>query len=75
LWFSDKEDYTRIGSGDTVEVVGLTGLFSGEPTSLKVRVTPRKGDQFEIPVSHTMSPEQLKWLKAGSALNYIRSRL
>lgn len=74
LWFSDPSDYGRIGSGDVVETVGIQDLILGDMNvDLKLRVTPRVGSAFMISVKHTMSEDQVKWLKAGSALNYIRS--
>ncbi|EPT04170.1 hypothetical protein FOMPIDRAFT_154300 [Fomitopsis schrenkii] len=76
LWFADKADYARIGSGDVVETIGLTDLLNGAPdATIKLRVARRNGDVFEIPTKHTMSSDQLKWLRAGSALNYIRSQV
>lgn len=73
LWFVDKADYARIGAGDVVETIGLEDLLNGKdrPT-ITIRVTKRNGETFEIPTSHTMSADQLKWLAAGSALNHIR---
>jgi len=57
-----------------LETVGLTEVFAGEPgASIKIKVTKRDGSVFEILTKHTMSVGQLEWLKAGSALNYIRS--
>ncbi|PPQ69063.1 hypothetical protein CVT25_004239, partial [Psilocybe cyanescens] len=74
LWFVDKSDYTRIGSGDVLETVGLSDVFAGNPdASVRVKVTKLDGTVFEIATKHTMSADQLNWLKAGSALNYIRS--
>lgn len=76
VWFADKADYGRIGSGDIVETNGLAALLEGDANAaLTVKVTKRTGETFEIPVKHTMSSDQLKWLRAGSALNYIRSQL
>lgn len=76
LWFADKSDYSRIGSGDVVQTVGLAELLRGdEHAAIKIKVTPRNGEVFEIPLQHTMSADQLKWLQAGSALNYIQSQL
>lgn len=76
VWFTDKNDYSRIDAGDVVETVGLTDLLNGVPdASIKLRVTKRNGDVFEVATKHTMSSDQLKWLRAGSALNHIRSQV
>jgi homoaconitase len=76
LWFADKNDYGRIGSGAAVETIGVSDLFAGKPgATVRVKVTPVGGESFEIMTKHTMSSDQLKWLRAGSALNYIRSQL
>ncbi|KAH9944534.1 aconitate hydratase [Epithele typhae] len=76
LWFADKADYDRIGSGDVVETVGFSDLLEGMPdANIRLRVTRKGGETFEVLVKHTMSTDQLKWLRAGSALNYIRSQI
>ncbi|KAH7344474.1 aconitate hydratase [Rhizoctonia solani] len=74
LWFADKADYGKIKSGDRVETVGLAQVVIGHPDAqITLRVTPRDGGApFDIATKHTMSVDQLKWLQAGSALNYIR---
>jgi len=76
LWFANTTDYDRIGSGDVVETLGLENLLNGVPSAtIKLKVTRRDGKILEIPTKHTMSSDQLDWLKAGSALNFIRSQL
>ncbi|KAJ7139865.1 aconitate hydratase [Mycena epipterygia] len=76
LWFADKADYSRIGSGDVFETIGLSELLKGTPgAEIKLKVTKRGGEVFEIQTKHTMSADQLKWLEAGSALNHIRSQM
>ncbi|KAJ6519567.1 aconitase family-domain-containing protein [Mycena sanguinolenta] len=75
LWFADKADYARIGSGDVVETIGLSELLEGKDAQIKLKVTKLDGQVFEIETKHTMSADQLKWLKAGSALNHIRSQM
>ncbi|KAF5368591.1 hypothetical protein D9758_002406 [Tetrapyrgos nigripes] len=76
LWFVDKADYSRIASGDVLETIGLADLLQGNPNAqISIKVTTRAGEVFEIPTRHTMSADQLKWLRAGSALNYIRSQM
>ncbi|KIY45380.1 aconitate hydratase [Fistulina hepatica ATCC 64428] len=74
LWFANKDDYPKIGSGDTIETVGLANLLNGDTEAMiRLNVTKRDGTVLEIPTKHTMSTDQLRWLKAGSALNHIRS--
>ena len=75
LWFFDKSDYSKIGSGDVLETIGLADVLTGKPDGvIKVKVTKPDNSTFEIPTRHTLSSDQLKWLRAGSALNYIRSK-
>ncbi|KAF5377567.1 hypothetical protein D9615_005222 [Tricholomella constricta] len=76
LWFADKADYERIGSGDVLETDGLAETLRGVlDSTIKIRVTKLNGEVFEIDTKHTMSSDQLKWLEAGSALNHIRSQM
>ena len=76
LWFTDKGDYSRIGSGDILETEGLADLLEGNPEAvIAIKVSKPDGEVFRVSTQHTMSTDQVKWLRAGSALNYIRSRL
>ena len=76
LWFADKNDYDRIGSGAAIESIGVHDLLSGNTdATVRVRVTTSTGESFEVATKHTMSSDQLKWLRAGSALNHIRAQL
>ncbi|KAJ7130100.1 aconitase family-domain-containing protein [Mycena crocata] len=76
LWFADKDDYSRIGSGDTLETIGMKELRQGIPgAEIKLKVTKLNGKAFEIQTKHTMSADQIKWFEAGSALNHIRSQM
>ena len=76
LWFANKDDYTRIGAGDVVETQGVADLLQGKPgAEVTISVTKADGETFQIPTKHTLSADQLNWLRAGSALNYIRSQM
>ncbi|KAF7310693.1 PH domain-containing protein [Mycena chlorophos] len=76
LWFADKADYSRIGSGDELATIGLAELLDGKADAqIKIRVEKMNGQIFEIATKHTMSADQIRWLEAGSALNYIRSKM
>lgn len=73
LWFEDKADYAKIAAGDQVETVGVKALLEGELAApVVLRVTKPDGSVVEIPTKHTMSVDQVGWLKAGSALNLVR---
>ena len=75
LWFANKADYSKISAHDKVETVGLERLLSGDTTGgetqITLKVTKPSGEVVEFPTKHTMSVDQLEWLRAGSALNYI----
>ncbi|KAL9716049.1 aconitate hydratase [Leucoagaricus gongylophorus] len=76
LWFTDKADYSRIGSGDILETEGLADLLGGNSEAIIViKVTKPDGEVFRVSTMHTMSVDQVKWFRSGSALNYIRSQL
>jgi hypothetical protein len=74
LWFANKSDYSKISAHDQIETIGLKSLLSGEnigESGIRLRVTKPSGEVVEIETKHTMSPDQVEWLRAGSALNYI----
>lgn len=72
LWFANKDDYARISAHDKVTTIGLSDLLNGKADGVvSLKVTRPSGESYEIPTQHTMSADQLEWLRAGSALNYI----
>jgi homoaconitase len=76
LWFCDKEDYSAIGHTDIIETQGLERILQGSgESSLSLRITRQSGENFEIKAFHTLSRDQLEWLREGSALNCIRKKL
>ncbi|KAG8933065.1 aconitate hydratase [Tulasnella sp. 418] len=75
LWFHDKADYQLISSGDIIETHGLADVLNGnEQAEIKLRVVQRDGGMLWIKTRHTLSIDQINWVKAGSALNYIRNQ-
>lgn len=70
LTFADPADYDKIGEQDTVAVLGLTKLAPGSALSLEV--TKPDGSKISFPVKHTFSEQQIKWFKAGGALNAMK---
>ena len=72
LTFSDPAQYDLIGEDDRIDIVGLADLAPDVPVT--VRVNHADGSTDEFSVTHTLSPEQIGWFRAGSALNIIRAR-
>jgi len=72
LTFADPATYDLIGEDDTISVHGLADLAPDRPVRCTIHKPDGTGIGFEC--THTFSPEQIEWFKAGSALNIIRSR-
>jgi aconitate hydratase len=72
LTFADPATYDQIGEDDRISVHGLADLAPDTP----VRCTIHKpdGSTVDFECTHTFSPEQIEWFRAGSALNIIRAR-
>ena len=70
LTFANKEDYNLVREKDVVDVTGLSQLEPGKPVEIKVNHSDGTTDSF--PANHTLNENQIKWFKAGSALNLIR---
>jgi aconitate hydratase len=69
LTFDNPADYEKIREDDRVSITGLTGLVPESRIKLILRHTDGTSD--ELIVNHTMNEAQIKWFKAGSALNLI----
>ena len=74
LTFANASDYDKIQTGDRVNIKGVTELAPGKQLELEV-VKPDGTKVGGIGLNHTFNDEQVKWFKAGSCLNYIKSNL
>jgi aconitate hydratase len=70
LTFSKPEDYNKIQERDRLYIKGLHQFAPGKPLTL--RIHHADGKEEKIPVNHSYSDLQIKWFKAGSALNYMK---
>jgi len=73
LTFADPADYDTIDQDDRISIVGLAQLAPGVPVT--VVVTKPDGSVSSFSANNTMSPEQIEWFKAGSAVNIIRKQM
>lgn len=72
LHFSEPKDYDKIREDDLLSFVNLKDFAPGKTVVMKVK--HKDGTQDEITLKHTYNAEQIKWFKAGSALNLIRQK-
>ncbi|MEI7980695.1 MAG: aconitate hydratase, partial [Bacteroidota bacterium] len=70
LTFADPDDYNKIAEDDQFDLTGLDGFSPGIPLKLVIRHA--NGTAEEIFLSHSYSDLQIKWFKAGSALNFMK---
>ena len=72
LTFADPGTYDQIGEDDRISVLDLASLAPDQPVSC--RITKPDSTTIDFECTHTFSPDQIEWFRAGSALNIIRSR-
>ncbi|MCB0361108.1 MAG: aconitate hydratase [Bdellovibrionales bacterium] len=70
LSFVHAGDYDKIRESDCIAIHGLKSFSPGQ--NLKLEITHEDGKKESIEVKHSFNAEQIKWFKAGSALNLIR---
>lgn len=72
LKFARLQDYDKILEDDRLSIIGLNEFSAGK--SLTLVITHKDGSEEKVELVHTFNNEQIKWFKAGSALNLIRSK-
>jgi len=72
LTFDNENDYDLIQEDDTFNFVDLNEFAPGK--QLTVEVVHADGAKDSVKVNHTYNEQQIKWFKAGSALNLIRKQ-
>lgn len=69
LHFATPADYDKIREDDLVDITGLNDLAPGQP--VKMTLKHKDGSKETVDLKHTYNAEQLRWFRAGSALNLI----
>ncbi len=70
LTFASKKDYDLVQEEDVIDVIGLKHLEPGIPVEIRLHHKDGSTDVFQA--KHTLNDNQIKWFRAGSALNLIR---
>ena len=71
LTFSNPADYEKVGKDDLVSITGLGNLKPGQPVQISVKKADGKTEELEL--RHSLNSEQIRWLKAGSAMNAVNN--
>ncbi|MBI2104455.1 MAG: aconitate hydratase [Candidatus Omnitrophica bacterium] len=69
--FADPADADRVKSGDRISVAGLRALAPGSKLSASLHHADGPAESF--PLLHSLTEEQIRWFKAGAALNLLSS--
>jgi len=71
LTFENPSDYSKIRESDEISIIGLDHLETGKP--VKCYLHHKDGTKEEISLKHSYNNFQIKWFRAGSALNILRA--
>ena len=69
MTFANPSDYDQIEQEDRFSVRGLAELAPGKPVDITIH--KKDGKEVNIKANHSMTEQQIKWFKAGSALNAL----
>ncbi len=72
LTFANPADYDKVREGDRISIQGLKSFAPGNPLTMVLK--HEDGATEKVTLHHTFNDEQIKWYKAGSALNLLRSK-
>ena len=70
LTFEVKDDYNRIREEDKIDITGLKEFIPGRQLMMVLHHTDGTSESF--PLNHSYNDAQIKWFRAGSAINLIR---
>jgi aconitate hydratase len=71
LTFANPADYDKVRQDDKVTLLGFESFAPGKP--LQIRLDHADGTSETFAVNHSYNEQQIEWVKAGSALNKIRT--
>ncbi|KAI8081351.1 aconitate hydratase [Halteromyces radiatus] len=75
LQFTSPSDYDKVDGHASVSI-DIRQLTPGKPLQVKVIQPSSVGDTtIVLDLVHSLNHEHIEWFKAGSALNYIKSRI
>lgn len=70
LTFVNSDDYDLVREDDRISVIGIGQMKPG--SRLRIKLSHSDGTEDEFEAAHTYNATQIEWLKAGSALNWMK---
>lgn len=72
LTFVNPSDYDKVQESDKISILDLSNMQPGK--NIRCILNHKDGTKDEIALKHSYNDFQIKWFKAGSALNIMRER-
>jgi aconitate hydratase len=72
LTFANAADYDKVQETDRISLIGLSGLRPKQPVTAVLHHAD--GREETITLQHSMTEEQIRWFRAGSALNLLAGK-
>lgn len=69
LTFKDPADYDKVQPTDFVDLIGIEKLAPESEVTMVLK--HKDGSKDEVTLIHSYNDDQIKWFKAGSALNLM----
>ncbi|KAG6361448.1 hypothetical protein INS49_009675 [Diaporthe citri] len=73
LTFADAADYDRIREGDSISLPGIEDGEMQVDVPIMMIVRSMDGSEWSAELRHSYQARQIEWLRAGSALKYIKA--
>lgn len=70
--FATPSDYEKVKESDKVTISGLATLAPKKPVTATLHHAD--GSEDKITLNHSMTDDQIKWFRAGSALNLLSGK-
>ncbi len=72
LTFAEPADYDKVRETDRISITELSRLAPG--SAIGVVLHHADGSRDEFRAKHTLNADQIRWFRAGSALNLLRAQ-
>lgn len=75
LTFAEPSDWDRIRDGDSITLLGIEEGEMQPGVPVQMQVTSKEGEIWTALLNHSYHAHQIRWLRSGSALNYVKETI